>query len=502
MGRARTIGSLILVIALAVVLLVTLPVAAPPPAPMRTQGRAFDSGGTPLAIGTPIRTFVDGVAYSNLSQVQNGAGSFSVLTLGNSKGAGGVSDTPTVQEGANLGDSVIFAAGDFSSATGVFREVSTWSVGGVTMMDLTLGTNPTLPQPMKIEGLVTQPAAGGNQFVLLCNPTGSPVSLADYYLEADAAGTYHGKNLPLSGALGPSSTVRVNLTSATWLTPTGDALKLVYRNPGGAGASAAGLDVVVDRVEFNATTGGTLDWDPGNTIMGDAPAPGIGRILERDAACTDTNRPSDFSLGIQPGLPANGPPTVSITAPTEGQAIQGASTTAVTWTMSDDVFLSAYLHVWLNVTIGTQTTTLVVDAAGATSFPWTAPDVAADNVVLRVEVQDPFGAHATATRTFSLTRQSPLALVVAVLIAVVLVAFLIVGILRARKHEERPPQRMPPPMPPTAPIAPLVAPPIGQALTAASGKKICPQCHTAVNSSDVQCFFCGYKFPGENPPSP
>jgi len=170
--------------------------------------------------------------------------------------------------------------------------------------------------------------------------------------------------------------------------------------------------------------------------------------------------------------------------------------------MSDDVFLSAYLHVWLNVTIGTQTTTLVVDAAGATSFPWTAPDVAADNVVLRVEVQDPFGAHATATRTFSLTRQSPLALVVAVLIAVVLVAFLIVGILRARKHEERPPQQMPPPMPPTAPIAPPVAPPLGRPLTTQSGKKICPQCHTAVNPSDVQCFFCGYKFPGENPPSP
>src|SRR5712691_2842013 len=159
MGRARSVGALVLVLALAAILLVTLPVAAPPPAPMRTQGRAFDSGGSPLAIGTPIRTFVDGVAYSNNSLVQNGAGSYFVLTSGNSKGAGGVSDTPTIQEGANLGDSVIFAAGDFTSATGVFREVRTWSVANVTIMDLTLGTNPTLPQPMKIEGLITQPAA-------------------------------------------------------------------------------------------------------------------------------------------------------------------------------------------------------------------------------------------------------------------------------------------------------------------------------------------------------
>jgi hypothetical protein len=488
---------------LVAVLFVSLPVAAPPPPPMRTQGRAFDRGGNPLPIGTPIRAFVDGVQYSNASVVRDAAGSYSVLTYGNSKGAGGVSDTPTFQEGANLGDTVIFAAGDFTSATDVFRGVGTWSPASVITMDLTLGSIQTTPQLVKIEGIVTQPAAGGNQFVLLCNPTGTPVSLADYYLEGDAPGNYHGKSQPLSGALGASTTVRVNLTSASWPTPMGDALKLVYRNPGGAGASAAGLDIVVDRVEFNATTGGTLNWEPGNTIMGDAPAPGIGRILERDAACTDTNQGSDFHIANQPGVPTNSIPTVSVIAPTEGQPIQGATTSAISWMMSDDAFLTAYLQVWVNVTIGNQTTQLVVNAAGVTSYPWTTPDLAVSSVVLRVDVQNPFGGHATATRTFSLTRQSPIALLVAVVIAIVLVTFLIIGFLRARKREEGPPKEMPPATPPAAPIPPAVAPPTPPpSAIPAIGKKICPQCHTAVSSSDETCFFCGYKFPGERAPPP
>ncbi len=499
-GRVRVFACLLIVAIVAAALLSAVPVAAPPPIPMRTQGQAFDRAGSPLPIATAIRAFVDGVDYSNDSQVRNGAGTYSILIFGNSKNNANVSDTPTVQEGANLEDPVIYTAGDFTTATDVFREIVPWSPEFISMTDLHVGSNATTPQPLKIEGLVTRPARGGNQFVYLCNPTGGPVSLSAYYLETDAPGAYHGSSLSLSGVLNPSSTILQDLPLPTWLASTGDALKLVYRNPGGVNASAGGRDVVVDRVEFNATRGGTLDWEPGNTVMGDAPAPGPGRILERDASCTDTNQPSDFTIGIEPGLPSNGPPTVAITMPTNGQALPAAGAVTLTWTMSDDVFLSGYLHVWVNVTIGNQTIPLLTDGVGETSVPWMTPDIAVTNVLVRVDVQDPFGAQASDTRTVSLTRQSPLALIVAVLIAIVLGLFLLFGFLRARK---KPAQPVGPP--PSPPLAPAILPPVGAATVTpglAPDKKVCPRCHTHVNVLDVTCFFCGYKFPVEAKPPP
>ncbi len=497
-GRVRVFASLVIVAVAAAALLSAIPVAAPPPIPMRTQGQAFDRAGTPLPVATPIRAFIDGVDYSNDPRVQGGMGSYAILTAGNSKDNANVSDTPTIQEGANLGDSVIYAAGDFTTTTDIFRETVPWSPGTVRMTDLHVGSNATTPQPLKIEGLVTQPARGGNQFVYLCNPTGGPVSLDAYYLETDAPGTYHGTSLSLSGVLNAASTIRQDLPLPTWLVSTGDALKFVYRNPGGVNASAAGRDVVVDRVEFNATRGGTLDWEPGNTILGDAPAPGPGRILERDSTCTDTNQPSDFTIGLEPGLPPNGPPTVTLTAPTNGQAVPAAGAFTITWTMSDDVFLSSYLLVWVNVTIGTQTIPLLNESVGGTAVVWMTPDIAVANILVRVDVEDPFGAHASDTRTVSLTRQSSLAIVVAALIAIVLGLFLLFAFLRARKKPAPPPG--PPPSPP---LAPTISPPVGAATVTAGlapDKKACPRCHTNVNVTDVTCFFCGYKFPEANPP--
>ena len=494
MGRSQTILSLVVGLMAVFVVFGPLIVSAPPPIPMRTQGRAFDRTGSPLPVGTPIRTFVDGVDYSNASSIADASGSYAVLTAGNSKSNGNASgsDTPTIQEGANLGDTIIYSSGDFTSSVAVFQEVFPWAPGAIVMLDLHQSSVASTPQPIKIQGLVTRPARGGNESAFLCNPTGVPVSLADYYLERDAPGTYHGGSLSLTGTLLPTPTVvQVNLTSV-WLSPLGDALKLVYRNPGGGAASAGGADIVVDRLEFNGTSQGTLTWEPGNTIMADAPAPGIGRILARDASCTDTNGPSDFTLAIEPGLPANGPPTISIVVPAPNQEVQAATSVTFAWTMSDDVFLASYLHVWANVTIGNQTIPLVADQNGSMAVSWTTPDVAVSDAVLRVDVEDPFGAHASDTRTFRLTRQSPIALIVAVLIALVLIAFVVFGFLRARKHEQGPSPV--PPTPPMAPIPPSTMPPPVGAAQVGGDKKVCPRCHTAVNLSDLACFFCGYRF--------
>jgi hypothetical protein len=498
-GMARREGTVTIFVLIGLALLVLVavgPVVAPLPIPMRTQGRAFDPLGRPLPSGTPIRTFVDGVNYSNGPVVQDAIGSFVVLTYGNSKTNPNVSDTPTIQEGANLGDSIIYAAGDFTTTTGVFQESFPWSPGNITTHDLHLGSVFSTPLPLKVKGIVTQPARGGNQYVFVCNPTGRSASLADYYLERDRPGTYHGGSIDLSGVLAAGSSVRFNLTSPSWLIPTGDALKLVYRNPGGGSSTAGGRDLVVDRVEFNATRNGTLYWEPGNTIMGDAPAPEPGRILQRDASCADTNDPRDFTLATEPGLPAGQPPEVSITIPAPGQRIPAGSSVTFSWTMSDNVFLSDYLHAWANVTIGTQVIRLVSDGIGVRSVTWTTPNMAATDVGLRIDVMDPFGAHGSATRTFSLTPQSPVALIVAALIAVVLLAFLVFAFLRSRKRKQGPPST--PPAQPTPPASP---PPIG-APVFTQAKKVCPRCHTAVKAEDQTCFFCGYKFPDQNAPPP
>src|SRR2546430_6106246 len=480
-GRTRTIVSILLLGLSLVLILATVSVIAPPPIAMRTQGHALDQSGSPLPAGTPIRTFVDGVNYTtgpfprDSMVVQNGIGSFAILTVGNSKTPENASYTPSVQEGANLGDLVVYAAGDFTTATNVFQESFPWFPENLTIRDLHLGAASSTPEPVKIAGIATLPAQGGNQYAFVCNPTGSPVSLADYYLERDAPGSYHGGSLSLTGVAAPISSVRVNLSSPSWLTPTGDALKLVYRNPKDGAATASGQDIVVDRVEFNATRNGTLFWEPGNTILGDAPAPGPGQILQRDASCTDTNHPQDFTIAIEPGTGADGHSTVAITVPSPGQQIPAATVVTFTWTMSDDVFLNVYLHVWANVTIGNETIPLVVDQTGVTSVTWTTRDIVATDLVFRVDVQDPFGAHATSFTTFSLTRQSPIALIAAILIAVVLIVFVIFGYRRARKHEEASP--FPPPAkPPAAPAAPLPnAPPIGAVLDGGDNK-ICTRC--------------------------
>jgi hypothetical protein len=122
--------------------------------------------------------------------------------------------------------------------------------------------------------------------------------------------------------------------------------------------------------------------------------------------------------------------------------------------------------------------------------------MAATDVAFQVDVEDPFGAHGTASQTFSLAPQSPLAVVIAALIAVVLVSFLIFAFLRSRKRKQ-----VPPSTPPTQPTSPASSPPIDTAAFT-QAKKVCPRCHTAVKAEDQTCFFCGYKFPEQNAPPP
>ena len=469
---------------------------APPPIPMTTQGTALDRGGVPLPSGTPIRTFIDGVDYSNRSVVSGTSGAYAVATAGNLVINGTTPEPSPTKQGANLNETLIYAASDFTSTADVFQETLPWYPDRTVTQMLNLGSLASTPQPLKIQGIVTLPARGGPGYVQLCNPTASAASLADYYLQVDAPGTYYGGNETLSGALPAGGESAVNLTSALAIVPTGDALKLVFRNPGGAVASAGGRDLVVDRVEFNATVGGTLDWQPGSTIMGAAPAPGPGQILERSPSCGDTNSPSDFHLAPEPGLPAPSPPAVTVTTPAAGQNLPGGQTYTFRWTMADTVFESGYLKVWVNVTYLGNTVVLLNGTAGVTSVAWSVPDTSAPGSVVTVEVVNPFGLRGSATQTFGIAPATPYSVYVAILAVVVIAVFIYLAFRHARRQEGTPPPAAPPS---PSRQAPPPAPPAASPAAAPLATKACPNCGTVVNAADETCFFCGRPFP--KPPS-
>src|SRR5256885_13646270 len=108
-GRVRVFASLLIIAMVAAALLSAIPVAAPPPIPMRVQGQAFARAGTALPVATPIGAFIDGGGYSNDPQVPGGMGNYAIHTARNSKDNSNVSDTPVIQVSANICDSVIYA---------------------------------------------------------------------------------------------------------------------------------------------------------------------------------------------------------------------------------------------------------------------------------------------------------------------------------------------------------------------------------------------------------
>lgn len=494
-------GRLLLVVFALVVLglnLVAVSVRAPAPVPMTTQGDAFDRGGAALPVGTVIRTFVDGVDYSNDTAVADAQGGFAVATAGNLVINSTTPEPSPTKTGASLGEPVIYAEGSFANQVSVFQEVTSWHPDLTVTQDLHLGTAASSPDPLRIQGVVTQPAQGGPQYVFLCNPTASGVSLADYYLQVDRPGTYFGGNLTLTGSVGAGSETRINLTAGFALIPTGDALKLVYRNPGGSGASAGGRDFAIDRLEFNATTNGTLYWQPGNTILGDAPAPGPGEILERTSFCSAAAAPGAFAVATEPGLPAAAAPTVTIMAPSPGQNVQGGQVFTIRWTMTDPVFVARYLRVWVNVTVGGSTTTLLAGGLGATSVDWNVPDVSTSNAVVHVSAVDPFGAQGNGTASFNVLPATPYSVYIAILVIAVIAVFVLVAYSYARKREA-PPAALPPVPPAGSPPAVAPSSSSAPAAAAAAGTKVCPKCGTVVQRADATCFFCGSPFPPEPP---
>src|SRR2546422_1761087 len=308
-------------------------VKAPPLVPYETWGVAQDTGGASLGVNQPIRTFIDGVDYSNLTGTYRADGSYQTQILGNWY-IGATSETPTIKEGGDPGDPVMFAHGDMTTSGLVFRQKAGWSTATFQNVDLKEAIGTKQPALIKIYSITTRPTDLLSQYAYVCNPTASPVDLSNYFFETDTLNSFVGPRVfSLSGILGSGQRVFGDFLSTTYLTNGGDAVKLVFENPTGADSPFGGSDVVVDRVEFNASSGGALTWEPGNTIMTDAGAPGLGQEIRRTSSCADTNQGSDFTVGPETGRPTA--PTVTVLSPNGGERWTGGTPHPITFTLGD-----------------------------------------------------------------------------------------------------------------------------------------------------------------------
>jgi len=337
----KALGVALLLTAIVGSLFVTPVAEAAPPQPHTFHGVASGAG---ITVGTRITAFVDGVDYSNVSTVF-GANNYDVDVYGNWFTAQFQPNTPEIKEGADIGDPIMFVAGDMTTTGRVFTAQRSWYVpSGADYELLDINLAPSQPSLIKIARIISRPNDPWPDYVYLCNPTPSSVDLTPYYLQKTTT-TPNGPRHPLTGALPlmlpPGGLSYVNLTSwdvgGTELINTGDNLKLVWDNPGGTGFG--GSDIIIDRVEYNQTGGpGTLNTEPQNTLMIDAPAPGLGQEIRRDpVSCGDTNQGPDFTV-FTPATPrpgANTAPTVQVTAPNGGEDWTGNTNHNIVWDMND-----------------------------------------------------------------------------------------------------------------------------------------------------------------------
>lgn len=364
-------------------------VSAAPPQPYNLWGIARQSdGATPIGQGTRITAWVDGVDYSNGTSVYDTAGRYDVDVFGNWVTQPGQPNTVEVKEGGDLGDETMIVAGDMTASGQVMTTKKFWTPGDVVNENIQLAAAANQPALLKIARITTRPADGLTGYVYICNPTASPVDSVSYYLHEDVPGSYNGFTQVLSGIINPGALLYVNLTGSLTMTVTGDNLKLVWDN---AGPAFSATDIIIDRVEFNQTGGaGTLFWEPGNTLMTDAPAPGLGQEIRRSLACGDTNSNSaDFTIAPETGRPGtNTAPTVTLTAPDGGQVWTGGTSHPITWTHTDVEDGSLSWTLSLSTNGGGSYPTLISSggpsANGPNSFPWPVNTV--DTTLARVQV--------------------------------------------------------------------------------------------------------------------
>jgi|GEM_PF-2087506 len=294
MRKKLNMGASVVVVALMLTMLFLPLTSAVPIQP-------FERSGTTTANAT-VTAWIDGVKYG--TNTSDASGNFVIDVNGDDV------DTTDVKEGGINDDIISYMIDDQFAA-----ETDVYTAGSVVTGDLSVaGTQPAM---LKISKIITQPNDGNtNQYLYIYNPSASAVDLSAYQLEKND-GSRVSSVFPLSGTVAAGDFFYVDLGSSSYFNTAGDEVKLNFTTTG----------VIVDRVEF-----GTQSAVPDNTIMGDAPAPGLGEEIYRTPnPDTDTDDCSvDFTTGsatdrIAPSSSADALPTY-----------ETSTTFAVTATASDD----------------------------------------------------------------------------------------------------------------------------------------------------------------------
>jgi hypothetical protein len=339
-------GVLVGVLVLSGIAPITVNVMGAIPVPHNSWGHALDETGTRYGVGELLTSWIDGVEYGDNDTFDAiGETWYDLDTAGNWVTAPGDPNTPWRKEGGDIDEPIMYALGNFTNIgldpdgdtlfdAGVFVETQLWMTTIVYNEDLNLSATqpPLFP---KISWIVPEPTDGFPDYVLIY--TKEPFfDMSEFYLEKNDY-ALNGPIQTLAGASNATAYFYASLKDIE-LDGCGDELKLVWTNTGPA---FGGSDIIVDRVEWNATVGGCHYFEPDNTIMTDAVAPPSGYAMHRTGTfpvyADDTNDNSvDFVTDFTWPRPSINRPSITILRPLAGEALAGGTTEALMWLAYDD----------------------------------------------------------------------------------------------------------------------------------------------------------------------
>lgn len=339
-------GALVGVLVLSGIAPITVNVMGAIPVPHNSWGHALDETGTRYGVGELLTSWIDGVEYGDNHTFDSASETWYDLdTAGNWVTAPGNPNTPWRKEGGDIDEPIMYALGNFTNIdldpdgdtlfdAGVFVETQLWMTTTVYHEDLNLSAIQP-PQFPKISWIVPEPTDGFSDYVLIY--TKDPFfDMSEFYLEKND-NILNGPIQTLSGVSNATAYFYVSLKDIG-LDGCGDELKLVWNNTGPA---FGGSDIIVDRVEWNATVGGCHYFEPDNTIMTDAVAPPSGFAMHRTGTfpvyADDTNdNQVDFVTDLSWPRPSLNPPSITILRPLAGEALAGGTTETLRWLAHDD----------------------------------------------------------------------------------------------------------------------------------------------------------------------
>jgi hypothetical protein len=381
------------------------------PIPHNNWGHPYDETMVQMSEGELITSWIDGVEYGRIDTFLFAAEVwYDVDTAGNWITQPGDPNSPWEKEGGDLGEPVMYSWGDMTNIKldpggdgqldfGVFEEYDLWWSSAVNETNINLSAAADLPVLYpKISQIIPDPTDGlGPDYVLIYTEN-TFFPMDQFYLEKND-GVLNGPTQTLTGVSNATANFYANLTNpAMDLDPCGDELKLVWSNTGPA---FGGMDIVVDRVEWNATVGGTHFTEPDNTIMTDATPPVCSESIRRTGTfpiyADDTNDNAvDFIVDNPWPRPIPSAPNLAWNIPTGVEDWTGNMDHNITFTVSDANAKNDQL--WLNVSYqivpgAWNFATLNVtnpdfrgwgDASNPMTLPWSVP--AGDSTVAQLEV--------------------------------------------------------------------------------------------------------------------